>query len=294
MIKVSSFYLISGMVSCLLITACRSSKGDKENTDGQTASWRKQPLIVDGSDSDWTKPLAYYDKKEKLGYSLSNDKDNIYLMLSVKDPLEQQKILQGGMTVWINSQAQKDESTSVGIGFPLDSRNNHDKEIMESAQPERYKNKRVTLDDLKDYSLYGFKKTDTLENYAYGEKSDEGVEVQMNYNASGELIYEASVPFSAIFPKNSGTAYLNKSIAVGFFVEGLPPTPGSRHSGGGSPISIGGGVGMGMGLGGGFGGGGLGLSIGSGSFGRGGGRNGDRQMYEQGKVWQVVSLARPH
>src|ERR1035437_4912287 len=106
----------------LLVCGCRSSKSAQQDLASQTAAWQKRPLIIDGSDSDWIKPLPYFDRKEKLSYAVSNDKDNIYLMLSTKDPQEQQKILQGGMTVWINRQAQKDENTAVGIGFPTDSR----------------------------------------------------------------------------------------------------------------------------------------------------------------------------
>jgi hypothetical protein len=288
-----SFYFSACVISLILVSGCRSMKSEKQDADSQTAIWQKQPLVIDGSDSDWVKPLAYYDRKEKISYGVSNDKDNIYLMLSTRDPMEQQKILQGGMTVWINKQAQKDETAGVGIGFPTDSRNNHDRDIMAAAQPDRYKDKKITLDDLKDYSLYGFKQGDTVENYEYGQKNDENVEVEMNYNAAGDLIYEAIVPLRAVFPKNSATAYIGKMVGVGIFVEGLPPTPGSRRAGGGSPVSVGGGLGFGLGMGG-FGGGGMGISIGSGAFGRGGGRNGDKQMYEQGKIWQVVSLARPH
>jgi hypothetical protein len=291
--KAYPFYLGAGIFLSSWVSGCRSSKSAQQDAASQTAAWQKQPLIVDGSDSDWIKPLPYFDRKEKISYAVSNDKDNIYLMMSTRDPQEQQKILQGGMTVWINRQAQKDETTAVGIGFPTDSRNNHDREIMAAAQPDRYKDKKVSLDDLKDYSLYGFKQGDSVGNYEYGESNDEGVEVQMNYNASGDLVYEARVPLHSVFPKNSSTAYLNKMIAVGFFVEGLPPGPGSRRAGGGSPVALGAGLGFGMGLGG-FSAGGMGLSIGTGSFGRGGGRNADKQLYEQGKIWQVVSLARPH
>jgi hypothetical protein len=285
--RIVFFLMVS--IPLLMIVGCSSSKNSEQTALSQTAVWQKRPLVIDGSDSDWIKPLPFSDRKEKLSYAVSNDKDNIYLMLSTRDPLEQEKILQGGLTVWINNQAQKNETSALGIAFPTDSRNNHERSIMAASQPDRYKDKINSLDDIKDYSLYGFKTGDTVENYELGQSNEEGIALSLNYNLAGDLIYEASIPLSVVYPKNNSHNFNGKTIAVGFFIEGIPPSPGSRRSGGGSPVSIGGGLGFGS-----FGGGGgMGLSIGTGSFGRGGSRS-DRQLYEPGKLWQVVDLARPH
>jgi hypothetical protein len=273
-------------ITLFLACGCRSLKNDQQMSLSQTAIWQPRPLIIDGSDGDWIKPLPYSDRKEKLNYAVSNDMDNIYLMLSTKDQKEQQKILQGGLTVWINGQGEKTEYSSVGIAFPTNGRNNHDRNIMAAARPDLYKDKITSLDDLKDYSLYGFK-NDTVGNYDYGQSNEEGVEVKISYNNVGELVYEALVPFRAVFPRNS-RVYFGKTIAVGFFFEGIPPSPNNRNKGGGGGVSIGGGVGMGS-----FGGGGgMGISIGTGSLGGVGGR-GEQRMYELSKIWREISLARP-
>jgi hypothetical protein len=283
------FYFFMLSIPFLMMVGCSSSKSTEQTSLSQTAVWQKQPLVIDGSDSDWIKPLTFFDKKEKLNYAVSNDKENIYLMLSTRDPLEQQKILQGGLTVWINTQAQKNETSALGIAFPTDSRNNHDRSIMAAARPDLYRDKINSLADIKDYSLYGFKSGDTVENYDLEQNNDEGIALSLNYNQAGDLVYEAMIPLNAIFPKNNSHNYAGKTLAVGLFIEGIPPSPGSRRSGGGSPVSIGGGLGFGS-----FGGGGgMGLSIGTGSFGRGGSRS-DRQLYEPNHLWQVLDLARPH
>lgn len=279
----------SGVLAYFLsVCGCRSSRVDQQTALSQTAIWQQQPLVIDGSDSDWVKPLPYYDRKEKLRYAVSNDRYNIYIILSTGNEQEQQKILQGGMTVWINSQAEKNDNTAVGIGFPTDNRKSRNRNIMAAARPDLYKDKATSLDDLKDYSLYGFKKEGIVENYDYGQSNEEGVEVKINFNHAGELVYEALVPLNAVFPRNSSLNFTRKSIAVGFFMEGLPPNAGMHRGDGGGGISIGGGIGMGS-----YGnGGGVGVSIGSGSLGRIGGRGG-RHIYEQSRIWQVVFLARP-
>ena len=281
----SPYYSIA-LSFLLLAGSCRSSRNDQATSAAQSGNWQQLPVIVDGSDQDWAKPLPFTNRKENLSYALSNDRDNLYILVSTRNPQEQQKIIEGGMTVWINNQAEKNESTSMGIGFPLDSRKDRDRQLMAQARPDQHQNKHITLDDLKQYSLYGFK-SESIEDFDYGQSNDEGVQVRIDFNRDGDLIYEASVPLSAIYPRNTSHNFAGKSLAIGIFVEGLPPNTAIRQDGGGgSGVSIGGGLGVGS-----FGsGGGVGLSIGTGSLGRIGGKQ--HQLYELSKIWQVMPLAR--
>jgi hypothetical protein len=290
MMKTIKTYLILLSLPILLLEACGSMKNNKGESYDPGSLWQKQPLEIDGSDSDWIKPLPYFDKKEKISYGISNDREHIYLMISTKDPLEQQKILEGGLIVWVNSQALKTENSAIGIAFPTGTRNDRERNIMTEAQPERYKDRKPTLDDVKDYSLYGFKKGDSIDRYPLGERNAEGIELGLDFNSAGDLIYEASIPLHDVFPMKGPNSFIGKSIALGIFVEGIPPSPGSRRSGGGSPVSVGTGIGLGMGSFG--GGGGIGISIGGGSFNRMGGKS-DRQIYDPAKIWCEVELARP-
>lgn len=270
----------------LFIASCRSSKSNQEYSFA-TGKWQPKPILVDGNDSDWIKPLIYTDTKEKFSYSVTNDKDNLYILMSTSNEQTQQKILEGGMTVWINKQGEKSEEGAAGIAFPTGSRSME--EGIMRGRPELHSEKKMMLAELKDYILMGFSKERTVENYDYGKTNDEGVEVRINFNSTGELVYEALVPLNAVYSKNNLHSYSGRSIAVGFYIEGLLPQQGSRRgSGGGGGVSIGGGFGMGS-----FGGSGVGVSIGSGSLGRigGGGRN--QQINKQTKVWKEITLAKP-
>lgn len=279
-------WLIAITFPLLLIGACRTTKVDKN--PAISGIWQNNPIIIDGKDSDWIKPLAYTDTKEKLNYCITNDRENIYILLSTKNEQEQQKILEGGMTVWINKQGEKNEEGAAGIAFPTGSRR-RDEGIMR-GRPELYQEKKMMLAELKDYILLGFDKNKAVENYDYGKISEEGVDVRIDFNATGELVYEALVPLSAVYAKNSSHNYGGRNIAVGFYIEGLLPQQGQgRRGGGGGGLSIGGGLGMGS-----FGGGsGLGLSIGSGSLARIGGGGRDQQLNKLSKIWKEVSLAKP-
>jgi len=277
----------------LLIAGCRSSRTGRDGDGGSSAAWQQVPLTIDGSDSDWVKPLPYSNDKERIRYGITNDGENLYITLSTRDQQEQQKILQGGMIVWINNQAEKDYNNAVGIGFPTDSRNDRERQLMAQAQPDRYANKPFSKDDLKDYSLFGFSRDEPIQTFELGQENPEGIQVKLNVNGSGELIYEALVPLNAVFfpgkaIRKDARFWAGRNLAVGFFTEGLPPRPGDNPGGGGGGISIGGGFSTGT-----FGnGGGIGIGIGTGSLGRIGGRN--RHAYKPGKVWQVVALSRQH
>ena len=276
------------VTSLALIAGCRSSRGDGDANSSGEAAWQRQPLIIDGSDKDWVRPLPYFEKSDQLSYSISNDGQFVYIQMSTKSPQEQQKIIQGGMTVWINNRADKNISESVGIGYPLDRRNDRDRQLMAQARPDRYKEKPATLEDRKDYELYNLNKDSTIQTYTYGDDNPAGVVMRMDYSNSGELIYEASIPLATIYPTNTSHSYVGKSLSVGFIIEGLPPSAQvPRGQGGGPEIGVGGGLGFGS-----FGsGGGLGLSIGTGSL-IGGGRGANKQLFRQTQIWQTVALAR--
>lgn len=275
------------LVPVVFAVACRSSKSTAAaQQDTQGVSWQKQPLTIDGSDSDWVKPLPGIESAEKLTYAMTNDADNLYVLISTKDQAEQNKILSGGMTVWINNQGDKTNDEAIGLGFPLDPHSNREKQLMAEARPQVYKDRSAKLDDADEYELYGFSRGEPIQHFNYGDTNSAGVEVRMNYNASGDLVYEAKVPLKAVFSRGNNIHYAGRNVAIGIFIEGIPAPPGSRGGGGGGGgVSIGGGLGFGS-----FGsGGGVGISIGSGSLARIGG-GGKGSPYKPKKIWHVMTL----
>jgi hypothetical protein len=64
-------------------------------------SWQPDPANVTEPDS-WL-PRAGYDAKSKLGYRLSNDHTNLYVLLQTDDEATKMKMLRGGMEVVIDT-----------------------------------------------------------------------------------------------------------------------------------------------------------------------------------------------
>jgi hypothetical protein len=275
--------------SILLLASCGSSR--KTTTDDPAHdNWQRLPLTIDGNDNDWVKPLPLSLSSEKISYSVTNDDQYLYILLESKSQQEQQKIIQGGMTVWVNTNADKSEAGAVGIGYPLDTRVDRDRQLMEEAQPERYKNnKTISLEDRKTYALYGFSK-DSTGNFDYADDNNpQGVKMRMDFTNQGDLIYEAAIPLQTLYPHhNPSASYAANSVAIGIYLDGLPPDANVPNGGGGGgpTVGVGGGVGFGS-----FGsGGGVGISISTGSL--IGGNGGRKQLYKPSYNWHVVQLAR--
>jgi len=281
---------IPAIVLPLFFTACSSSRNATGSSaaEGPVSQWQSRPLDIDGSDRDWANPLPYNVKAERVSYSISNDDQNLYVLLSTADRQEQQKIIQGGMSVWVNPKGEENKGDAVGIGYPLDEHSDPDRKLMEEAQPQRYQAKQpVTLEQKKTYSLYGFSRDSSIQSYTYGDTNVAGVRMQMDFNNDGVLIYEAAIPLQAIY---SGVTppYPAHHLTVGIFIEPLPATARIPRDGGGTS-------GLSFGLGGGMGtfGSGAGMGIGLGhEFGIGGGRKPNKTLFDEAQIWQVVQLAR--
>lgn len=282
-VDMSRMYISLALATIVLAGySCSSSKVSSNAGYPQNNLWQSQPLTIDGDNADWPRPLPYHDDKEKLDYFISNDSTNLYIALSTKDEQTQQKILQGGLTVWLNTTAEKTNQGAAGISFPTGAGRSRGRTTLPISGPAA-SNKVIALDNVTDYTLFGFSDKG-VESFDYGQANNQGIELKIAFNNAGELIYEAAVPLRAIYPRSGTTRFAGRNIAVGFIIDGIPPQPGDREDGGG--VSIGGGVGMGS-----YGsGGGVGLSIGSGALGRIGGKG---KRFKQSKIWQVVSLAKP-
>lgn len=273
----------------LLSAGCGSSRQTESSsaTAPVKALWQSQPLYIDGSDNDWVRPLPYSIKEEYVSYSISNDEKNLYILVTTASRQEQQKIIEGGMSVWVNTKGDRSNGDAVGIGYPLNEQNDRDRQLMQEAQPQRYQNKTVRLEDRHTYALYGFNKDTTIRSYTYGEKNPVGVNMRMDYNNHGDIVYEAAVPLQSLYPEHTpGTPFSTGNLAVGIFIEPLPSGARVQRGGGG-----GSGPGFGIGTGfGGFGSGvGMGMSIGH-EFGAGG-RRPNRTLFDEAQIWQVVRLA---
>jgi hypothetical protein len=235
--------------------SCSSSKNGQQTGYAEPAYWQKDSLVIDGSDSGWTKPLAYHDEKQELSYSVSNDDRNLYITASTQNDATIIRILKGGMTLYINSHGTKDEYGAAGISFPTGNNVLKNDNLLNN-RPGLEQDKNIALRGVEDYSLFGFRTIRAPETFAYGQPNAEGVELAISMRSSKELIYEAKIPLNSFLTRAMMVNLNRKSFAVGFVLESMAAQPGNGG------LSVGGGVGFGS-----FGGGSVGLSIGTGAIG---------------------------
>lgn len=60
---------------------------------------------------------VWYDNNSKTWCSIHNNDKALYIQLVIADPLQQQKVIENGIEIWIDAKGKKKKST--GIAFPL-------------------------------------------------------------------------------------------------------------------------------------------------------------------------------
>lgn len=239
--------------------------------------WQPAPVVADGNASEWPIPLQYYDNDTKLNYAFSNDAKNLYLCVRVGDDQAQVRLLHSGFTIWLDREGKKNKTT--GITYPLPRSmimKQSELNSEEKQKPDITKAKKQFSAKQNLVLLRGFKNANGMSPL----HNSEGINVALNWDSSGAMIYEAVVPFKTFFKDAVSASDTLNAWSVGFEIpvtqEGPNGAGGHRH-GGMSPH-----VGIGMG----GGGGGVGVNIPVG--GRGGPGGG---FTEPKEIWTKIRLA---
>lgn len=273
--------------------SCNSSKHSRRSQATLPGTWQSQPIIIDGDSKDWPSPYPNYDAKAMVAYATSNDKENLYITMETGDEMTQMKILKQGMTVLIDTSGRKDPEFK--INYPLQ----NDNDPLEMAKQDNgLKSDNQTLhkagkwdkkitksaDEATQYSLEGFSLCNG--GYMVTQTTACGIIVKLGIDEYKELVWEAVIPFKAIYNKSVITAVdAGHPISVCFAVKGFK-APGSKNSDnntGGTNTNMGG------------------VGMNSGMAGRGGGRAGGphghsqenpmQHLYESTKTWKQFGLA---
>ena len=228
--------------------------------------YQDQPLVIDGSSSDWTTTL---DSKNNNGmsYGISNDTENLFIRLNINDQDIQRKIFLAGLTIWIDTTGKKKET--FGITCPI---KKTPSKMDRNAVREMQKAPKWNKNQLLETEFIGFK--DYSEIF-YASQNPYKIEISIDQDEFKSLYYELKIPFSAI--QINYADLLLKTLSVGFETGALKmPSSGSGPAGMSSRPP-------------GMSGGGRGGSGGRGGGGKGGGPSGGMQsnssMNTPTKIW---------
>lgn len=245
----------------LAIILCADINAQKEKFF--TSKWRNDPAEeLKLSSTDYQ---SY--GKGKILYYLSNDNENIYLDIKVTESIEQNKILQMGLTVWIDMDDKI--RREMGIRFPIGAKF--------SRAQNRQGNENPVIDDssVNPNSPIGMANTIELTGFKdeakkrFPSKNTDNIRGSVRYDNDGNLIYHLLIPASKLPFRNDVSGKGSMPIAMGIEYGASPVVnrPGGSPEGGGRPS---GSSGAGRSSGGGRGG-----SMGGSRSGGGGGYGGN-------------------
>ena len=238
-----NYRVITGfcLLTAVFTMSCGGSRHSGKSKNFIPGTWQQQPIVIDGNSKDWPSPYPNFDAKAKIAYATSNDKENLYITMEAGDEMTQIKILKQGMTVSIDTSGNKD--AAFHINFPLP----NDAEPIELPQGTR-KNDPASLQgrqldvklsksakDANQFSLEGFNGCNG--GYMVSQTTSCGIKVIARIDEYKELVWEAVVPFKAIYNKSVITAQdAEKPISVSFAIKGFK-NPSSKNADNSNGIS---------------------------------------------------------
>ena len=204
--------------------SCNSAKHSEKSKAMLPGTWQSQPIVIDGDSKDWPSPYPNYDAKAMVAYATSNDKYNLYITMETGDEMTQMKILKQGMTVSIDTNGRKE--SQFNINYPLQNdndpiemskREHHKKESQFHPDGMWSQNIKKSAKDANQFSLDGFKNCNG--GYMVTQTTSCGIKVILRIDEYKELVWEAVVPFKAIYNKDTITASdAGRPISVCFVV----------------------------------------------------------------------------
>ena len=200
-----------------LLTACSPQEKFQ-------SSWQSIPVHVDGDPSEWELPLKLYDESTQLNYTLSNDEQNLYLCIRAASERTKQQIIRGGMQFWIDTTGKKNQQT--GIRYPVlafqrhsernssESTSGTDSE-QNASQDSRSFHERF-LSKEREMTVTGF--LSPVSNGLIPIQNIYGIKVSLNWDSSGVMVYEASLPLKLFCESPFSLLKKNKKRTFSFSI----------------------------------------------------------------------------
>jgi hypothetical protein len=231
-------FIYMALAACLLVESCTNSRktGAAKRLPGYAS--RKFTPLIDGKANEWGAQLSY-DSNTKSIYAFANDSLNIYVMMKATDRIQQIKIIQGGMEIWIDPRLKKNKT--IGIRYPIGGAAMQMPDGRGGNQPGINEMRAQLKQQLLKMELVGFRQgLNGVHNVYHGMQ----VKPVIDWDGQDHLIYELSIPLIALpMEARNGLA----DISIGVFIKGLKMPEGFSATGrpggvgpagGGSPAGV--------------------------------------------------------
>jgi hypothetical protein len=100
-----------------LVLICLSAEAQKLPNVQKTSLRVPANITIDGKATEWDNQFRAYNNATEIFYTIANNDDNLYLTVRATDPLVIIKLINGGITLTIQS-AGKNSQSKVSITYP--------------------------------------------------------------------------------------------------------------------------------------------------------------------------------
>ncbi|RBL87967.1 hypothetical protein [Chitinophaga flava] len=205
----------AGLIAALLCQVNLNAQDSEPN------KWVPDHIKIDGQATEWPKPLQFYNNDTKLFYTIANNKDTLFVVVSVPDKLSQQRIMRSGMSISINPTGKKKGGAT--LTFPLTTEAAPTPDVpQESRQKVADEWKKQILANVKEVKVEGFT---GIADGNIPVNNTYGIRTASTFDGAGNLVCEMAVPLTAA----GIPAGYDKPIAYRFKVNSLSNAERKEH-----------------------------------------------------------------
>ncbi len=178
---------ISWLITCALSTLMVSPQLSYAQEITLALKSPATAVTIDGKNTEWGENLAYHNTDNNIHYTISNDKENLYLVIKTNDAKLQNNIILAGVTFSIDTKGRNKKVYSITFPEKLVPLTN-----IPLNTPEQKRAFASKTNGTRKIGIKGFKK-DVDENELY---PGNGYRIQtaLNFDDNGYLIYEEAIP----------------------------------------------------------------------------------------------------
>ena len=203
MIRIKSFSLGIALVSLFNLASYSQKKADLITT-----RWAFNPVVADGTLTDWPDSLTMFNEETNLYYGLANDNKNVYLAIRSASKQDLTKILAGGISFSANIEGKKKDAPTVIFPVldrtPGKSRNTRE-------QPDVDERQKQILSKIKDIKVSGFK---GIIDGAISLQNTYGIRAAASFDKNNNLVQEIIIPLSLLNLSTGNSGEVTYSIRV--------------------------------------------------------------------------------
>lgn len=104
------------LFTCILTT--KAVQAQKLPNVQKASVWAPDKIKIDGKADEWNDQYQAHNNATDIYYTLSNDSENIYLVLKINRAFVIDKIIKGNISVTINHTLKKKDDSPVTISYP--------------------------------------------------------------------------------------------------------------------------------------------------------------------------------